>query len=306
MTVVCVTGASGFIGGALVRRLKELGEEVLPANRRAAASDIGDLPRRSQAELARALGGVDAVYHLAGLHEGSRHATAADFDTVNRQLTLRLFDAACTAGVRTFVWLSTIKVLGEVAETPLLPGAARAPASDYARSKAVAEQALLDSDRESTTLAIVRPPLVYGPGVRGNFAALMRLCGTGLPLPLAGATALRSMVGLGNLVDFLARVPAGNLDGKEILHVRDAEEWSVTELAGELQRLSGRSSRQFAVSRKMAGSIAGWLGKGDMVARLFEPLRVEGESSARRVGWKPPWPSEELLKETVAWTRRKR
>ena len=306
MTVVCVTGASGFIGGALVRRLKDLGKEVVPASRGAAASGIGDLSRRSRAELARALAGADAVYHLAGLHEGSKHATAADFDAVNRQLTLRLFNAACAAGVRAFVWLSTIKVLGEVAEAPLRPDAAQAPASDYARSKASAERALLDAGRRSTTLAIVRAPLVYGPGVRGNFAALMRLCGTGLPLPLAGATALRSMVGLANLVDFLARVPAGNLDGKEILHVRDAKEWSVTELAGELQRLSGRSSRQFPVSGKLAGSIAGWLGGRDLVTRLFEPLRVEGESSARRVGWKPPWASEELLKETVAWTRWKR
>ena len=143
MTVACVTGASGFIGRALVRRLGELGEEVLPAHRGASAAGIGEWTRRSQAGLTRCLAGVDSVYHLAGLHEGSRHATAADLDAVNRDLTVRLFDAACAAGVRTFIWLSTVKVLGEVSQAPLGPSAPHAPASDYARSKARAEQALL-------------------------------------------------------------------------------------------------------------------------------------------------------------------
>ena len=209
MTVACVTGASGFIGSALVRRLERRGQEVLPAVRGEAARGIGDLARRSETDLARALAGADCVYHLAGLNEGSRHVTAADYEAVNRDLTLRLFHAAAAAGVRIFVWLSTIKVLGEVAETPLEPQAPYAPEGYYALSKAAAERALLDSGGHSTSLAIVRPPLVYGPGVGGNFAALMRLCRTGLPLPLAGATALRSMVGLANLVDFLAGLAGG-------------------------------------------------------------------------------------------------
>ena len=306
VTVACVTGATGFIGGALARQLQGRGEEVLQAHRGAAAHGISELPRRSEADLARALDGADTVYHLAGLNEGSRHATAADFDAVNGALTRRLFTAARAAGVRTFVWLSTIKVLGEVAEAPLAPDAPYAPESDYARSKARAEQALLDADHRSMTLAIVRPPLVYGPGVRGNFAALIKLCGTGLPLPLAGATAQRSMLGLANLVDFLVQLPAANLDGARILHVRDRQEWRVTELAGELQRLSGRSTRQFPLSRKLAESISGRLGMRHVFSRLFDPLRVDGASAERLAAWKPPRPSTELLEETVAWTRRQR
>ena len=306
MTVACVTGASGFIGGALVRRLGDCGRDVLPAVRGAATQGIGELARRSQGDLARALEGTDTVYHLAGLHEGSGHATAADYEAINRDLTLRLFHAADAAGVRTFVWLSTIKVLGEVAEEPLGSEAPYAPVGDYAESKCRAERALLDARAHSTILVIVRPPLVYGPGVRGNFAALMRLAGTGLPLPLAGATASRSMIGLANLVDVLALLPAADLGRAEILHVRDAEDWRVTDLAGELQRLSGHSRRQFRVSGKLAESIAGPLGMGGMVSRLFDPLRVDAESSERRLGWKPGRPSAELLEETVAWTRLKR
>ena len=306
MTIACVTGASGFIGSALVRRLGDCGRDVLPAYRGEAPKGIGELARRSQANLARALAGVDTVYHLAGLNEGSRHATAADFEAVNRDLTLRLFNAAVAAGVRSFVWLSTIKVLGETAEEPLGPNAPHAPVGDYAQSKCRAERALLDANARSTTLAIVRPPLVYGPGVKGNFAALMRLCGTGLPLPLAGATALRSMVGLANLVDLLVLLPTAGLDSAEVLHVRDAEEWRVTDLAGELQRLSGHSSRQFPVSGKLADAIASRLGMRGTVSRLFDPLRIDAQSSERRLNWKPPRTSAELLEETVAWTRSKR
>ena len=306
MTLSCVTGASGFIGSALAGRLKELGHETLPAHRGVAAEGIGELPRRSQGELARALAGVGVVYHLAGLNEGSRRATATDFDAVNRDLTLRLFRAAQAAGVRTFVWLSTIKVLGEVAETPLGPGTPYAPVGDYALSKTRAEQALLEASGGSTRLVIVRPPLVYGPGVAGNFAALLRLCRTGLPLPLAGATARRSMVGLTNLTDLLIRVPAAELADAEILHVRDAKEWRVNDLVAALQEIWGHAGRQFPVARRPAERFARLLGMPGAVSRLFDPLRVDAEVSERRLGWKPPRPSNEILEETVAWMRRRR
>ncbi len=306
MTVTCVTGASGFVGSALVRRLERLGQDVLPAVRRDTSKGIGEWTRRSDASLARALAGTDTVYHLAGLHEGARHATAADYRSVNRDLTLRLFNAAVAAGVRTFVWSSTIKVLGEVASTPLGPQAPYAPEGDYASSKAEGERALLAAEGRSTVLAIVRPPLVYGPGVGGNFAALMRLCRTGLPLPLVGATALRSMVGLANLVEFLVHLPDAGLAGAHVLHVRDREEWRVTDLVAELQRLSGHSSRQFLLSRELAESIGVLSGRRRTVSRLFDPLRVDAESSERLLRWSPPQGSLEILEETVAWSRLKR
>lgn len=304
--MVCVTGASGFIGSALAARLGELGHQVLPARGGAATNGIGELPRRTETELARALAGVDAVYHLAGLHDGSRRAIGTDFDRINHELTLRLFRAARAAGAGTFVWLSTIKVLGEVADAPLRPDAPYAPEGEYALSKTRAEQALLGAAGRTTRLAIVRPPLVYGPAVAGNFAALLRLCRSGLPLPLANADARRSMVGLANLVDLLARLLSADLGDTAILHVRDAREWRVTELAAELQRLAGHSHRQFAVSRRLVRSIGGWLGMQGAVSRLFEPLRVDAEGCQRRLGWEPPFPSRQLLEETVAWTARRR
>ena len=307
MTVACVTGASGFIGRALVRRLREGGWRVLPACRNRvtpAGAGIGNWPELSESRLARALEGVDAVYHLAGLTEAARGVSTAQFDAVNKQLTLRMYGAARAAGVSTFIWLSTIKVLGDVASEPLRPDAPHAPIGDYSLSKAHTERELLALESAATKLVIVRPPLVYGPGVKGNFAALMRLCGTGLPLPFAGARARRSLLGLANLVDFLARLPSANLRGADVLHVCDARDWRVCDLVARLQKLHGHAPRQFPLARSLARTLAAPLGLSGAVSRLFDPLRVDAQGSQRRLGWQPPHTAQDLLKETVAWTRR--
>ena len=303
MALACVTGASGFVGQGLLPRLAALGIKVRPAHRGAAPSgEISGLASRSQSQLARSLEGVDAVYHLAALVGGRpRRPAAADYAAVNRDLSLRLFRAARMAGAGLFVWLSTIKVLGEVAETPLLPEAPYAPADEYAASKMRAEQALLECDPGAMRLIIVRPPLVYGPGVKGSFAKLLALCRTGLPLPLAAAEARRSMVGRDNLADFLAHAASASGGIGPILHVRDAEEWRVTDLAAELQRLAGHPRRQFRMARRPLAPLARRAGLDGALSRLFDPLRVDAEDSQRRLGWKPLRQSRAMLEETVAW-----
>lgn len=298
-----VTGASGFVGQGLLPRLAAQGMQVRAAHRGAApGGGISGLASRSQGQLARALEGADAVYHLAALVGGRlRHAAAADYVAVNSDLSLRLFRAARMAGAGLFVWLSTIKVLGEVAETPLRPEAPYAPADEYAASKMRAEQALLECDPGSMRLLIVRPPLVYGPGVKGSFAKLLRLCRTGLPLPLGAASARRSMIGRDNLADFLAHAASASGNVGPILHVRDAEEWRVMDLAAELQRLAGHPRRQFPMARRLLAPLARSTGLDGALSRLFDPLRVDAEESQRRLGWQPLRRSREMLEETVAW-----
>ena len=200
MTLAAVSGASGFIGTALAPALAAQGIEVRPDAR----PNGQRLPLCGPA-LADWLRGADLVYHLAGIaHDKAAQAPEADFTAVNQDLTLDLYRASAAAGVRTFVWLSSIKALGDTAAAPLDVDAPRAPQGPYARSKAQAELGLLRAHQAGgPRLAIVRPPLVYGPGVKGNFARLLKLCASPWPLPLADACGRRALLGLDNLVDLL-------------------------------------------------------------------------------------------------------
>ncbi len=294
--VAFVTGASGFVGTALTAALAARGFRV-----RCPQGGSRKLHALSDAALGQRLQGVDVLYHLAGLAPNRALRVAdAELLAVNRGLTLRLQRAAAAAGVGAFVWLSTIKVLGEQSETPLPPEAPYAPQGGYASSKAAGEQALLGSDGGRMRLAIVRPPLIYGPRVKGSFARLMRICASPLPLPLASATGLRSLLGLDNLVDFLIRL-ADAPATPAILHVRDGYDWRITDLVRTLRGLAGRSNRQFPFARGVAAALACPVGLSATVSRLFDPLRVDMQPSQEALGWHPPHSGADQLKRTWQW-----
>ena len=297
MTLAAVSGASGFIGSALIPALTAAGVAVRPDTR-------PDGQRLLLSEQARAdwLRGADVVYHLAGIaHENAAHSRRADFMAVNRDLTLDLYHASAAAGAAAFVWLSSIKALGETAEAPLGVDAPRGPQGDYARSKAQAELGLLRANQTGgPRLTIVRPPLVYGPGVKGNFARLLKLCASPWPLPLADARSPRALLGLDNLVDLLIHL-AHTVDPPTLIHVRDDEEWPTTDLVRELRRLAGRPNRQFSVPVGAVKAMARPLGLAATASRLFDPLRVDAGPSMRALNWRPPHSTRELLEKTWRW-----
>ena len=297
MTLAAVSGASGFIGTALTPALAAQGIAVRPD----ACPDDRRLPLSGQAA-ADWLRGADIVYHLAGIaHDRAAHASRADFMAVNHDLTLSLYQASAAVGVRTFVWLSSIKALGDTAATPLGVDAPRAPQGHYAHSKAQAELGLLRAHQAGgPRLAIVRPPLVYGPGVKGNFARLLKLCASPWPLPLADACGRRALLGLDNLVDLLIHL-AHTVNPPTLIHVRDAEEWRTTDLVSELRRLAGRPNRQFFVPAGMVKAVARPLGLAATVSRLFDPLRVDAGPSMRALKWRPPYSARDLLEKTWRW-----
>ena len=297
MTLAAVSGASGFIGTALVRALDARGIAVRPDARR----DGQRLPLAGPA-LADWLKGADIVYHLAGIaHANAVRARPVDFTAVNCDLTLNLYRASAAAGVAAFVWLSSIKALGETAATPLGVDAPRAPEGSYARSKAQAEAGLLSAAQGGgPRLMIVRPPLVYGPGVRGNFARLLKLCASPWPLPLADAKGPRAMLGLDNLVELLVHL-ADVAEPPAVIHARDAEEWRTTDLVRVLRRLAGRPNRQFLVPARAFKAMARPLGLATTASSLFDPLRVEAEPSMRALGWRPPHSAQDMLERTWRW-----
>ena len=220
---------------------------------------------------------------------------------VNHDLTLSLYQASAAVGVRTFVWLSSIKALGDAAAAPLGVDAPRAPQGRYARSKAQAELGLLRAHQAGgPRLAIVRLPLVYGPGVKGNFARLLKLCASPWPLPLADARGRRALLGLDNLVDLLIHL-AHAVDPPTLIHVRDEQEWRTTDLVNELRRLAGRPNRQFFVPAGMVKAMARPLGLTATASRLFDPLRVDAVPSMRALHWHPPHSARDLLEKTWRW-----
>lgn len=309
MTLACVTGSTGFIGRHLCEQLVAQAIALRTAHSGSQASALlTDVVKRSESELASALEGADVVYHLAGIaHEGVRGTNQFDMLEVNRDLTLRLYRAALLSGVKIFVWLSTLKVLGDVAEEPVGLDAPYRPRGTYAQSKAQTEQTLLALPTQATELVIVRPPLVYGPNVKGNFRRLLQLCRTPLPLPFEAAQGKRSMVGVRNLVSLLMHLgDKGGDPESRIVHVRDTQEWSVNSLVEELRRLMGQPNRQFCVSDRSFRALAKVLKREELASRLIDPLRVDASESERRLGWQATRPSVEQLEETVTWFQRQR
>lgn len=294
---ILVTGASGFVGGAVCRSLLGAGHDVVAAVRRDDAFLPLGVEARRVGELGPdtdwrgALAGCRGVVHLAA-RAHVMHDHAADplalFRRVNRDGTVRLSEQAVAAGVERFVMVSSIKVNGEAtpADRPFRADDAPAPMDAYGVSKAEAEAALADlATRTGLSLAIMRPPLVHGPGVKGNLAALMKALSLGLPLPLGAIHNRRSLVGVDNLADALAFLAVRDAQGCFL--VRDGEDVSTTQLVRLMAEVAGLRARLLPVPvslLRLAGSLAG---KGAVVQRLTGSLVVD-DAPLRRLGWRPP------------------
>jgi nucleoside-diphosphate-sugar epimerase len=297
-----VTGANGFVGrhlcGELVRRGWQV--RVITRGQAPAATLRLDVALEAGcADLAAHLAGVDVVYHLAGIaHERIADADPDVLLAVNVDAASRLLAAADQAGVPQVVWLSSIKVLGDVSLRPLRPNDPYCPGDAYARSKVRAEQTLQDFPAKTAHLAVVRPPLVYGSGVGGNFLRLLQCVDWGLPLPLAAATGLRSMVGVDNLCDLLLRLSEPK---SGIFHVADGDDLSVAQLIGALCEALERPNRLWPVSSGLLAGVARLAGRASVHSRLFDSLQVDQSETAQALAWQPPHANQQQLQLTATW-----
>ncbi len=314
---VLVTGANGFAGRAVMVRLKALGWNAVGVVRDEAARSrlhdpasgvvVGDLSR--PVDWRPVLDGVQAVIHLAARVHVMREREPDPlhaYRAVNVAGTECLAAAAAAAGVRRFVYVSTIKVHGEGRNTAYTPDDPSAPSDPYAISKWEAEQHLGELARETgLEVVAVRPPLVYGPGVGGNFLRLLKLTDLAvrMPLPLAGITNRRSMVFVENLADLLIRCAEHELAPGQVFLVSDGEDLSTPELIMRLARLSGRRARLVRVPLvllRLGARIAGLRAEVD---RLTGSLTVDPAALRERLGWSPPYTVDEGLLATVMWHR---
>ena len=307
---VLVTGATGFVGEAMCRRLAASGHQVVGAVRAASAAPgwretrvSGDLTGVS--DFSALVDGIDAVVHLAARVHVMRE-TAADaeglYRAANATVTERLADAAAAAGVDRFVFLSSVKVNGEATrDMPFDDAAAPAPLDAYGRSKLAAEQALERFGGSPLTVTTLRPPLIYGPGVKANFRALMRLCDTPLPLPLDGITEnRRSLLFLGNLTHAIERVLAAPSPTPGTFLLSDGEDLSTAELVHRLRHSFNRRTVALPLPTGLLRAAAGRAGKSAAADRLCGSLQVDSRRFRDAFDWMPPFTVGQGLAATAA------
>ena len=227
-----------------------------------------------------------------------------DFLKVNLHGTENLAEHAVQAGVKRFVYVSSIKVNGEETQGQhsYTEQDVPAPHDPYGISKWEAEQAL-QRIMQGTDLevVIVRPPLVYGPGVKGNFISLMMAINKGMPLPLAGANNMRSLIYVGNLVDVLITCATHSAAVGQTYLVRDGEDISTAVLVEKIAVALGCKSRSFYFPLGLLRLVAAMLGRSDQVARLFGSLRVSDAKIRSELGWIQPYTLEQGLHVTTNW-----
>lgn len=300
---VLVTGASGFVGCSLVGALRDKGHQVVSAVRHAQADAMGVGDIGPDTNWNSALQGVDAVIHCAARVHVMNDSTSdplAEFRKVNVAGTLSLAKQAAIAGVKRFVFLSSVKVHGEVTQggSQYTADDVSAPADAYGISKAEAESGLrLLARATGMELVIIRPPLVYGPGVKGNFSSLMSWVSRGLPLPLGAATAnRRSLVGLDNLVDLILTCVDHPKAANQTLLVSDGEDLSTADLLRRIGKALNRPARLIPVPVSILIIASRLLGKSSIAQRLLGSLQVDISKTCTLLNWKPPLSVDEGLR----------
>jgi nucleoside-diphosphate-sugar epimerase len=311
---VLVTGAGGFIGRAFCARLRGAGVACVAAVRAPspegegmpAGVGLGDF---ASAEWDSVLSGVDIVVHLAGrahVAPGPAAGSVTPYVVANVHVTRRLAEAAARTGVRRIVFASSIKVCGEATRPGRPFGADEVPAPQdaYARSKAEAENVLRAICGErGVELVILRLPLTYGPGVRGNFLALLEAVAAQRRLPLAGVANRRSLLYLGNAVSALQTALVSPALAGHAFPVADAMAVSTSELIQRLARALRVEPRSFRVPAAMLRAASPLIGRGAEMARLLGSLEVDATRFCELTGWTPPYSLDQGLDATAQWWR---
>ncbi len=305
--VALVTGASGFLGRHIVPALTRAGWSVRPAVRSPKGSEgevvIGSIG--PDTDWQAALGGVDAVVHLAARvhYKNDEHAVEL-YRSVNVEGTLHLARRAATAGVRHFIFISTVLVHGRSNDgrAPFSESDVPTPRGLYGTSKAEAEAGLRLLAREvGMKITVIRPPLIYGAHAKGNFPLLARAVGLGLPLPFAAIRNRRNFLSVQNLSSFiLYRLghpdPTSNF---EIFLLADAERVSTPEFIARLARASGKSARLFGIPPNLLSAALRMMGRQAMQDGLIVSLELD-VSKALATGWQPEVSLDEGLRLAVS------
>ena len=311
---VLISGASGFIGRPLCAELLRQGQSVRAAVRLARSDNlpvehaetvsIGEI--NNETDWTEALLDIKVVVHLAARVHVMKDNAVDPLDElrkVNVDGAWNLARQACDAGVQRFIFISSIKVNGESSPLgrPYTPEDRPAPIDCYGISKCEAEHALRQlADETGMEVVIIRPPLVYGPGVKANFHSMMYWLNKEIPLPLGAIHNKRSFVALDNLIDLIATCIDHPAAANQTFLAGDGEDLSTTELLQRLGEALGKPAKLFSLPIRMLKVGALLLGKRDMAQRLCNSLQVDITKAHDLLGWRPPVTVDEALKKTAA------
>lgn len=307
---VLITGGTGFVGQLLVRTIQAQGHDVVRAVRQAQPDSVLISTVDGNTSWLEALRGCDSVVHLAArvhvMNDKSRDPLR-EFRRVNVEGTLHLAHQAAAAGVRRFVFLSSVKVNGEATQEghPFTADDAPAPEDPYGVSKHEAEQALRQIAADTgMEVVIIRPPLVYGPGVKANFESMMRWLSRGVPLPLAAVTQnRRSLVALDNLVDLIMVCLSHPAAANHTFLVSDREDLSTAELLKRMGAAIGHPARLFYVPPWMLKLGSQVVKKPGIYQRLCGSLQLDITKTRQLLGWTPPVSVQEGLRRAAGGFR---
>ncbi|WP_339532788.1 SDR family oxidoreductase [Pseudomonas mucidolens] len=310
MTRVLVTGGTGFIGAALVDKMNGDARFDVSASVRAGRTlsgvhthQIPDL--NAETSWLPALEGVDVVVHTAArvhvMHDSSTDPLT-EFRKVNVEGTLNLARQAARSGVQRFVFLSSIKVNGEGTQPgrPYKPDDLPDPKDYYGISKMEAEIALRElAELEQMEVVIIRPVLVYGPGVKANFLSMIRWLNRGVPLPLGSIHNKRSLVCLDNLINMIITCIEHPSAANQVFLVSDGEDLSTTQLLVRISKALNKPSRLIPVPSRILELFAALLGKRDFSRRLCGSLQVDIAKNRELLNWTPQVSVDQALSKTV-------
>lgn len=310
---ILLTGSTGFVGAALLHRWAAARELDLAISLRRPCADqlvrvssfhVGDLEAATRWQCA--LDGVDTVVHTAARVHVMRDTASdpmAEFRRVNVEGTLNLGRQAAVAGVRRFIFISSIKVNGERTrpDQRFLADDVPAPHDPYGISKLEAELGLQLIARETgMEYVVIRPPLIYGPGVKANFLAMLRWVDRGIPLPFGRIDNRRSLVALDNLVDLVTLCLTHPAAANRVWLVSDNEDVSLSSLLNRMAHALGRSPRLVRVPQSWIEATAKMLGRGGLAGRLCDNLQVDIAKTQALLGWAPVVTVEQALEQVAA------
>lgn len=305
---ILLTGATGFVGQALLKMLTELktvtsleAYDVISVGRRAPErqSAFFQTELTEHVDFMPALAGVAVVIHVAARAHMMRDEVAdplAEYRKVNVTATLNLARQAAAAGVKRFIFISSVKVNGEQTDegAPFTVQQRAQPQDAYGQSKAEAENKLRElAEISGMELVIIRPPLVYGPGVKANFAAMLRLAERNLPLPLGAVHNKRSLVALDNLVDLIVTCIEHPKAANQTFLVSDDCDVSTTELLQLMTRAAGKKPRLVSIPVSWLRFAAKLTGKQAVIERLCGNLQLDIVHTKTTLAWTPPISVEE-------------